>query len=271
MVSLGERMKLYEQRYSVNIKPYESFIVRLDGHNFSKLTRDFNKPFDLNFIKSMHETIKDLLDEFNPSTVYSHSDEITMIFPKRCLLNDYNTNKNYYHIFNGKIQKILSIISSFTSTRLNYHLYKFVNPADYKPNVIRLIDYHSFTFDARILSFDETLDYEILNHQIWRSVKDCYRNAAQSYGYCYFSSKEIFKKNTGQIIEMLKNKGVDWGTVPNYIKNGIYCKKQSYELDPGVIRTRIVSIVRKIDFSDENLDFLFSKYLTGVFNEPLSL
>ena len=32
-------------------------------------------------------------------------------------------------------------------------------------------------FDARIIVFSELASHEIVNHQIWRSVFDCYKNA----------------------------------------------------------------------------------------------
>lgn len=54
-------------------------------------------------------TTYDLICKFNCSTGYTHSDEITLIFDK-------NSN-----IFEGKVYKIITSISSYCSIRFNYH------------------------------------------------------------------------------------------------------------------------------------------------------
>ena len=95
-VSLGERMKLYENNClsTIKIEPFRPFLVRLDGRAFSTFTNGFKKPFDFMFTKAMILTTSDLLIEFNAVTGYSHSDEITLIFKAHCTKNDYQTIKN---------------------------------------------------------------------------------------------------------------------------------------------------------------------------------
>ena len=71
--SLGSRMKEYEAEYSFTISKNEYFIIRLDGHNFSKFTKIFNYPYDELFRNAMVTTCMQLMDEFNPVFAYTQS------------------------------------------------------------------------------------------------------------------------------------------------------------------------------------------------------
>ena len=44
---LGIRMKTYEKKWETNLDPTLPFMIRLDGHCFSKFTKQFDKPFDI--------------------------------------------------------------------------------------------------------------------------------------------------------------------------------------------------------------------------------
>lgn len=274
--TLSDRMKRYEHEIDGNLKifPYESFIVKLDGRSFSKFTKKFYKPFDVVFIKAMCKTMIDLVKEFDVQTGYTHSDEITLIFDSKCSKLEYNNiladdeGKTHIknHMFNGRIQKILTLISSFCSVRFNYHLDKLIEPIadNYDELLIAVIKLHYQMFDARILKFDENNKYEILNHQIWRSIFDCERNAISTYAYTYFGPKKIMNKNSTEMIEMLQKKNISWTyDVPTFIKHGIYCKKILVEHQIGenkITRSDYVCKELKINFSNDNLNMLFEKY-----------
>lgn len=281
---LSDRMKRYESMIDnqITIKPCESFIVRLDGRSFSKFTKNFFKPFDIIFVRAMGLTTLDLVAKFDAQTGYTHSDEITLIFNSKCKQVEYNeyfekqTNNLltkadmiHTHMFNGRIQKILSLISSYCSVRFNYHLEKLIKPFEqsYDTAFIELIESHEQMFDARILIFEETNKHEILNHQIWRSVYDSWRNAVQTYAYTYFGPRKIMNKSTNVMIQMMKDeKNLDWddvNQVPLFIKYGLYCKKIIVDKVIGgttVPRAEYVFKQYKIDFSHQNLDILLAKY-----------
>lgn len=186
-ITLGERMKNYENESTKiqYILPNSSYIIRLDGNNFSKFTRPLKKPFDIIFIKVMNLTVTDLLEKFHARTGYSHSDEITLVFNK--CENDVST-----HLYNGRTSKILSLVASHCSVRFNYHMNenieKFKN--EYSVDFIKKIKNSYQIFDARIIVIESN---EIVNHQIWRN-RDCYRNAVSTYADKQFSNKETFKK-----------------------------------------------------------------------------
>jgi hypothetical protein len=69
------------------------------------------------------------------------------------------------------------------------------------------------------------------------------------------------------MIAMLKeNKQIDWNQdIPLFIKHGIYCKKKLVEKEINgceVLRSEYVCKQFKINFSDDNLNMLISKYWT---------
>jgi len=142
--NLSDRMKKYEASLDYKILPCESFIVRLDRRSFSKFTKKFVKPFDITFVKTMAHTMVDLVKEFDVQTGYTHSDEITLIFDSKCTKKEYeqylegkiDKSKIKIHFFDGRIQKIITLISSYCSVRFNYHLEKLIGIiADkYKPD-----------------------------------------------------------------------------------------------------------------------------------------
>jgi tRNA(His) 5'-end guanylyltransferase len=292
---LGDRMKKYENEVDskIIIRPTESFIIRLDGRSFSKFTKKFVKPFDLVFVKAMCLTMRDLVQEFEAQTGYTHSDEITLIFDAKCseleefeylekkINNDEQENNKHKtkinelsnHMFRGRIQKILSLTSSFCSVRFNYHLSNLIEPikSNYDDKFVDLIKSHKQMFDGRIIIFDESRKHEILNHQIWRSIQDCERNAISTYAHTYFGSKKIMNKTCKDMIQMLKDENnLSWDAdIPLFIKHGVYCKKKLIEkkIDgKKVMRSDYIFKELKINFSPGNLLMLIGKYWNDVGN-----
>ena len=271
---LGDRMKKYEAKMDIRILPYESFVLRLDGRSFSNFTKKFKKPFDDVFVKAMCKTMIDLVEKFEIQTGYTHSDEITLVFNSRCsreqfelfLLGQIDKSKIKIHLFDGRIQKILTLLSSYCSVRFNYHLNELINPIKdrYDLGFVSLIKSYQQMFDARVLKFDEHNKYEILNHQIWRSIHDCERNAILTYAYTHFGPKHIMNKNCSEQIKMLEEKNIFWSKdIPMFIKHGIYCKKILVEKEIGenkVLRSEYICKQFKINFSEDNLNMLLDKY-----------
>ena len=273
--TLSDRMKAYEKDKDSKILPYLPFIVRLDGNNFSKFTKGFNKPFDENFVNAMINTMNDLVEKFSAKTGYTHSDEITLIFSSACTKDDFLAGKKEsIHVFNGRIQKLCSLFASFCSVRFNYHIVKSVGLEEkkYKPSLVEKVKSYTAHFDSRIIVFPEQKDYEIVNHMIWRSVHDCHRNAVATYAQHYFSSKELNGKEGPDMIKMLKEKySVDWDDVPENIKYGVYGKKELYEKITDTpagpvkaMRRRIINKTLKIEFSDAVYNMLMDKYWNDI-------
>jgi tRNA(His) 5'-end guanylyltransferase len=220
---LDERMKYYENlsQTITKIDPTYPFIVRLDGRCFSKFTKKLkkinNQPYSTDFKEAMVKTCHDLLQEFRPSTIYTHSDEITMIFDRAISDNGFI----HAHLFGGRVFKILSLISSFASVRFNNNINTTNVQSDFSKKVSIV---HNPTFDARIIVFPE--DHEIVNHMIWRSKYDCYRNFVSMYAMQYMSKKQLNNISTPDRIESLKSFGVflDDYKIDQSLKHGIFMK-----------------------------------------------
>jgi tRNA(His) guanylyltransferase len=268
-IELDDRMKIYEKNYETNIPfPYLPYIVRLDGSCFSKFTRDLRKPFDDLFQISMISTMNDLVEHFSARTGYTHSDEITLIFSNVCSKEEYmEDNDKFTHMYNGRIQKITSLTASYCSTRFSHHIKKILEHSSlYKPQMLQKIYNPHIYFDARILYFPENKLGEILNHMIWRSVRDCHKNAVSTYGRQYFSDKQLHKKNSDDIIKMLESININWNDVPIWYKHGVYAKRELYlkEVEYNgekkeVIRHMITNKCFVIKYSDEMYEILLNK------------
>lgn len=75
--TIGDVMKDYEKIYENNNVPGDyAFIIRADGHSFSKFTNGFKRPFDENFKNAMIETMKDAMTEFLKRKISIYKDRI---------------------------------------------------------------------------------------------------------------------------------------------------------------------------------------------------
>lgn len=262
-------MKAYEEEYNPRIPPYNSFIVRLDGKNFSKFTKGFKKPFDILFVRAMVRTMNDMIEKFNAVTGYSHSDEITLIFPPACTKEEFEAGENKsIHPHDGRVIKLCTVMAGYCSVRFCYHMNNLIetHQDEYTSQFIEKIKDSNYCFDARALRFENP--GEIVNHQIWRSVHDCHRNAVSTYARYRFGHKAVMNKNSKEMIDMMRKDGLDWDTdVPLYLKHGVYGKKELYEKTIAInnkeitaTRQRVSNRCFKIEYSDQMLELLISKY-----------
>ena len=265
-ITIQERMKTYEKVNSnESISSYKPFIARLDGVNFSKYTQGFDKPYDILFRTVMILTMNELVDKFQATTGYTQSDEITLIFPAVCTKDEYdNRTNNRFHYRKGRKMKICSILSSSCTSRFLYYMMNLMNHQQHKKlkKIQERIEKMSVSFDCRLIEYPDDKEYEILNHQIWRSL-DCERNAILQYGMYVLGNKKIFKMNCKQICESLQNKSYNY-LEPKFILYGVYCKKISYTHiidDKETQRSKYINKTFEIKYSDEILKMLFSKYL----------
>jgi tRNA(His) guanylyltransferase len=273
MNSLGDRMKAYEEEYNPRIPPYNPFIIRLDGKNFSKFTRGFKKPFDDLFLLSMVRTMNDMVEKYNAVTGYTHSDEITLVFSAACSRDEFEAGENKSsHPHDGRVVKLCTVMAGYCSVRFCFHMKDLIESTsdEYAEPFVAKIHASEYCFDARPLKipFDES--GEIVNHMIWRSVHDCHRNAVSTYARDRFSHKAVMGKNSTQMIEMMRLDGLDWETdVPLHYKHGVYGKKELYEKTTEIngesitaMRQRVANRCFKIKYSEEMVRLMLAKHWT---------
>lgn len=192
-ISLGNRMKSYENSYRLYLPMRLPVIIRLDGKAFHSLTRNCNKPFDINFIKSMQQTGIKLCEEIQGAQVaYIQSDEINI------LLHNYK-KLNSCAWFDNNIQKMASVSSAIASVEFS----KLYGKSAY--------------FDSRCFILPEN---EVNNLYVWRQ-RDWKRNSVQMLARSIFSHKECENKNNNELQEMVFNKAnINWSKLDGLYKNG---------------------------------------------------
>jgi len=182
--TLGGRLKGYESKCEIEIPSKSHICVRIDGHHFSSYTKGFMKPFDYILSEAFRLTSMDLLKEFNAVSVYTQSDEISLIIPS--LLNTEKhkgSNKPLWkHAYTGRVQKMASLISAFTTMRFNKHLEFLIKtigvqqPSEYF-RILKSKEGNAW-FDARVFGVDS--DEEAFNTLLWR-IRDCQKNSKSVY------------------------------------------------------------------------------------------
>lgn len=132
------KLKRYEQFSQIKTIPNMPLILRIDGRSFSNYTKKLilEKPFDERLRNIFIEVSKDLMNEFNPKYIYSFSDEINILF------NNIP--------FEGRIEKIDSVLASFVSSSFMKHL--LLNKEDFNVDVENL---KPASFDCRLIQIPD--------------------------------------------------------------------------------------------------------------------
>ena len=237
---LGIRMKtFYESAPKIHLMHRCPVAIRIDGRAFHTFTRGFQKPFDEILMKSMQETMQYLCENIQGCVFgYTQSDEITLI------LVDYK-NLTSTAWFDYDIQKVCSIAASMATMAFNNIFSKYVKKFDlelaYNDNGIdteenrKLLEIYTKAvnkgamFDARCFNIPKE---EIANLIYWRQL-DAMRNSVQAVGQANFSHKELQGKSCANIKEMLKEKGVDWDSLPLECQRGSCCVKKEQIIFPS--------------------------------------
>ena len=154
-------------------------IIRLDGVNFGKVLKDFEKPRDYRVHDALIEAGKELMRKFSSSYVLVISDEINVV-----LMN--------YLPYGGRVFKLITIASglasSITSLKLKVNAY----------------------FDARVVKLEDF--EEVIKYLMYR-VRVGFNNYVLSVA---FSKNIVSRKCIPKLKEVLKNlEGItiDWRSV----------------------------------------------------------
>jgi tRNA(His) 5'-end guanylyltransferase len=265
---LDDRMKYFEvlSRQIKVIDPEYPFLVRIDGNNFSSFTSELKKItgddiFSRQFRDTMFSTGCDLLCKFKPTTVYTHSDEITLIFPPTNLCKN---GKKSQHFHGGKVYKILSLISASASSSFYKNLLKQFD-GETRIAVEKLLSKLDIAFDSRLIVFPIEKTYEIGNNLIWRT-RDCIRNYISAYAQKFLTKSQLHGVNSEKRICLLKNKGIDLTDESNLsfydlsMKYGLVLKLAP--IPHNKISTRVIYAyyAKKLQWSEDFVDFLLTKF-----------
>jgi len=231
---LGNKVKLLEDHTPSVLPPANWIVIRIDGHCFSTFTRAFEKPCDPHLSEAMIKTSEDLCQEFNAITAYTQSDEITLLIPPTNIMHE----QHLPHIFNGKKQKLESLMSGFTSVRFNFHLNRMAPECVNNLRKHQAMTNFKAYFDARAIALDNTDD--VADIFLWRYKFDCYRNGLSALAHSVFGTRKLEHKNTQQKLEMLEEKNIDLGQYPQHLFFGTFLKKSLVEKECENKKTHIM-------------------------------
>ena len=155
---LGDRMKQWEfvetSRKAMRGLP---LLARLDGRSFHTYTRGLDRPFDTRLSRCMLGTMEYLVKETHALTGYVQSDEITLLW-------DVDVNSESQFLFDGKFQKLVSVLAGMASAKFSRLANKFLPLKDELLPV----------FDCRV--WQVPTKAEAANVFLWREL-DATKNA----------------------------------------------------------------------------------------------
>jgi tRNA(His) 5'-end guanylyltransferase len=211
-------MNYEEPEFIKEIERYESaetsrksesdqpIVIRVDGKGFSKFTKNFDKPFDMMFVKAMKAATVATMELLGAQYGYTQSDEATFIL--------FNENEKSEHYFGGRFQKLVSISACAFSYQFNLNLGKH-----------NLYDKFAL-FDSRAFGVP---DLKAAAQVIaWRE-SDAIRNSVSNAANELFSHNELMKKSTKEKKNMMLSKGYDWEKLENGLKRGYHFVRKEIE------------------------------------------
>jgi len=224
-MSLGDRMKSYEEstRYVLPLRTYT--LIRVDGRSFKNFTKKFKRPFDDNFVNMMNQTAIALCEEVQGSKIgFVQSDEITVVMTD---FDEINTSR----WFDGVIQKICSNSASIATEKFNREFYSYLikkyvsdlepqSVMDYpirQKDVLKLLQTEGAKFDARVFTIPSPTD--VINNLIWRQ-QDATRNSISAAAQSVYSHSQLNGKSGSEKQEMMFQRGINWNDYDDGVKRG---------------------------------------------------
>lgn len=230
---LGIRIKQYEaqttHRYLMSGLPVYCRIDMRAGHTFC---RGLAKPWSLEYVETMQEVTKFLIEETHAQLGYVQSDEISL-----CWLDVDKAP------FEGKLHKLESVLASLATSKFvtyitekyyeAYFNYKSLNGKQdphcesygYKldcenwyplyDKVRKIIP----SFDCRVFQLPNEM--ELANTFVWREI-DAVRNSVSMLAQANFSHNELQGKDRKAMLTMLEEKGIRWNELQDDLKRGAY-------------------------------------------------
>lgn len=215
-LSLGDRMKLYEEVTRGKLPPRTYTLMRVDGRAFHTFTKKFKRPFDDDFVNMMNQSAVALCSEVQGAKIgFVQSDEISVVMTD---FDDINTTS----WFDGVVQKICSNSASIVTETFNREYIKWLiknNCINFDINqIIDFVDKNNGArFDSRVFTIPSPTD--VINYLIWRQ-QDATRNSISAAALALYSHSQLNGKSGSEKQEMMFQKGVNWNDYPDGLKRG---------------------------------------------------
>lgn len=203
----GDRMKSYEAQFcDARLDPHLPIIARIDGRSFSAFTRDMEKPYDEALSCAMNEVCSVLVEKAHARIGYIQSDEISLAF-----LADGPDSSVF---FDGRVQKLTSVLASLAASVMTRTMPRYASRLPH--------------FDCRIMQVPDKT--EGANMFLWR-WKDALKNAISGLAQKHFSPSQLHGKHGGEMLALLREKGVDFEVMPPAYRVGTFWRRGTVERD----------------------------------------
>ena len=207
---LDKKMRVFETAHDLCVLPGMHMVARLDGRNFTRLTKELHKfeaPFDPRFRDLMVDTAEHLMSGCGFSMVYGYteSDEISLLF---------GLDENG---FGRKLRKLISILAGEGSAKFTSLLGAMA------------------VFDCRISQLPPM--ELVIDYFRWRN-EDAHRNALNAH--CYWLLRKQSKGvdeataalkglSVANKNELLFQHGVNFNDTPLWQKRGVGLYWEDFE------------------------------------------
>ena len=184
-------------------------VLRADGRNFKNTLSGmgFKKPYDKTFARAMADTAELFIKKsgLSPLFAYTFSDEVSFLFT--------------YLPFDGRVEKIDSVVASFLGSALTIEL-RLEEPV---------------AFDSRLVALQKE---EIPEYFHWRQL-EAWRNFVATWGFYALRNEGVGKneaakclkgKKEWEIHEMLFERGINLAALPAWQRRGIIISNEEYEI-----------------------------------------
>jgi tRNA(His) guanylyltransferase len=205
--SLGDRMKSYEAREAGRrFMPLLPICARIDGKNFSKWTRGLQRPYDERLSRLMQRVLEALVRETGALIGYTQSDEFSLLFHSDTLDSQV--------FFDGRIQKMTSVLAALTTARFNQLLSEHLPERAEQPAL----------FDCRVWQLPNR--DEAANALLWRE-QDATKNSIAMAAHDLFSHRELHGKSGKEMQSMmLLHRDLNWNDFPAFFKRGTFVQRK---------------------------------------------
>lgn len=227
--TLEDRMNYYRSMTDYKLIPGSYVLVMLDGRGFSKkIKKQFNKPFDEDFIEIMNQTAQYLCKNIEGCKfAYVQSDEISLI------ITDFDTPTTDAW-FGYRLSKILSIAASIATSKFNQLMIsRELRLGDYIADSPEdaVINMKLYEFDCK--AWNVPTENDVFAWFLHRQL-DCIRNSKQQAAQTYLPKKSLLNLTTDQQCDLLKETcGISWSEYKEGEKYGRFIwKTQEKRIHP---------------------------------------
>jgi tRNA(His) 5'-end guanylyltransferase len=254
--TLQERLVEYESCFDLKFTKRLPLIIKIEGKNFTKVTRRLSRPFDTGLIDLFAKTISSLVKQIDGVVIaYQYSDEVVLV-----IRNDQNKNTDAW--LNNRQHDVVSMIASIMTHEFNDALYDLEDPLDL-----------SFPIFFSVRGFVVPNITESINVLIERQ-QTCIRNSISTAIYSellkHYPRKQVQDILKGKSIEkrfsLFDDFGIDYEKVfPIDFRRGIACYRVPtiIECSEEQITKDKWRVDRNLPLFSESHDFLFGIISTG--------